>query len=408
MNGRNGVKLLAVIILIAVGIYFSINPLISGAKLGLDLQGGAHVVLQAIPDEGTEITDDDMVRLTAIMRQRVDEFGISEPIIQPEGKDRLIVELAGVDNPEEALDLLGRTAKLEFKDPDGQVVVSGADLKNAQAYINSTTGNAEISLEFSSEGSEKFAAATARLVGQPISIVLDDQVLQNPVVQEPILNGQASITGAFTFEEAAQNAALLRGGALPVNLETIEKRTVGPTLGRDSLDKSVQAGIYGIILVILFLIIYYRLPGVLAVIALSLYMLIQLWVLNLLNVTLTLPGIAGILLSIGMAVDANVIIFERIKEELKAGKSLMGSINSGFKRAFVAIFDSNVTTLIAAAVLFYFGTGSIRGFAITLSIGILSSMLTAVAFTRLILRWTANINFMQNKKLYGVSEEVQS
>lgn len=402
MNRGSGVKLLVVILIIAAGIYFSINPIISKAKLGLDLQGGAHVVMQAIPDEGVEITNDDMVKLMAIMRQRVDEFGVSEPIIQREGDDRLIVELAGVDNPNQAIDLLGRTAKLEFQDPAGQVVVTGADLKDAQALIDPNNGQAEISLEFTSEGAKKFGTATARLVGQPISIILDDKVIQSPNVKEPIMNGQAGITGGFTFEEASQNAALLRGGALPVNVEIMEKRTVGPTLGRDSLDKSFQAALYGVLAILVFMIGYYRLPGLLANLSLAVFMLLELWVLNLLNVTLTLPGIAGILLSIGMAVDANVIIFERVKEELRTGKSLHAAIDSGFKRAFVAIFDANVTTLIAAAVLFYFGTGPIKGFAVTLSIGILASMLTAIVFTRMILRWAASIGFLKNKKLYGV------
>lgn len=402
MNRGNGIKLLAVVILLAAAIYFSVHPIQNGAKLGLDLQGGAHVVLQAIPDEGQKITKDDMTKLTAIMRQRVDEFGVSEPIIQPEGDDRLIVELAGVDNPDEAIELLGRTAKLEFQDPSGQVILSGAELKDARAYIDSNTGKAEISLEFTTEGAKKFGEATARLVGQPIAIILDGQVLQAPNVKEPIMNGQARIDGVFTFEEASQNAALLRGGALPVNVQILEKRTVGPTLGRDSLDKSFQAAIYGIIAILIFMIGYYRLPGVLANVALAMFMFLELWILNLLNVTLTLPGIAGILLSIGMAVDANVIIFERIKEELKAGKSLLAGIDAGFRRGFVAIFDSNVTTLIACAVLFYFGTGSIKGFAVTLSIGILSSMFTAIAFTRLILRWVADLGFLKNKKLYGV------
>lgn len=402
MNRGNGIKLLLVVLIIAAGIYFSINPIKSQAKLGLDLQGGAHVVLQAIPDGGKKITNEDMVKLKAIMRQRVDEFGVSEPIIQQEGEDRLIVELAGVDNPDQAIDLLGRTAKLEFQDPSGLVIVTGADLKDAQARIDSNTGQAEISLEFTPEGAKKFGAATARLVGQPISILLDGQVIQSPNVNEPIMTGEARITGGFTFEEASQNAALLRGGALPVNVEIMEKRTVGPSLGRDSLDKSFQAAIYGIIAVLIFMIGYYRLPGLLANLSLALFILLELWTLNLINVTLTLPGIAGILLSIGMAVDANVIIFERIKEELRAGKSLYAGIDAGFKRGFVAVFDANVTTLIACAVLFYFGTGSIKGFAVTLGIGILASMVTAIGFTRIILRWSAGIEFLRNKKLYGV------
>ncbi|MGI6065419.1 MAG: protein translocase subunit SecD [Bacillota bacterium] len=402
MNRGSGIKLLLIVILIAAAVFFSIDPIKNRTNLGLDLQGGAHVVLQAIPNKGEKITDSDMVKLTAVMRNRVDEFGVSEPIIQPAGNDRLIVELAGVDNPDEAIEILGRTAQLEFRDPAGQVVVTGADLKDAQARIDSVSGQAEISLEFTSEGAKKFGAATARLVGQPISIVLDGTVIQSPNVEEPIMNGQARITGGFTFEEAAENAALLRGGALPVNVEIMEKRTVGPTLGKDSLDKSFLAGICGIIAVLIFMIAYYRLPGVIANVSLVFYILLVLWVHNLLNVTFTLPGIAGFLLSIGMAVDANVIIFERIKEELRKKKSLHAAIDAGFKRAFVAIFDSNVTTLIAAGVLFYFGAGSIKGFAVTLSIGILSSMFTAITLTRLLIKWVADINAFKNHKLYGV------
>ncbi|MDD4751841.1 MAG: protein translocase subunit SecD [Desulfitobacteriaceae bacterium] len=402
MNRGSGIKLLLIVILIAAAVYFSLDPIKNRTNLGLDLQGGAHVVLQAIPNEGEEITDSDMVKLTAVMRNRVDEFGVTEPIIQPAGNDRLIIELAGVDNPDKAIEILGRTAQLEFRDPAGQVVVTGADLKDAQARIDSVSGQAEISLEFTSEGAKKFGSATARLVDQPISIVLDGTVIQSPNVDEPIMNGQARITGGFTFEQAAENAALLRGGALPVNVEIMEKRTVGPTLGKDSLDKSFTAGMYGILVVLIFMIAYYRLPGVLANVSLIFYILLVLWIHNLLHVTFTLPGIAGFLLSIGMAVDANVIIFERIKEELNTKKTLRAAIDSGFKRAFVAIFDSNVTTLIAAGVLFYFGTGSIKGFAVTLSIGIISSMFTAITLTRLLIKWTSDINLFKNKKLYGI------
>lgn len=404
MNRGSGVKLLAIILIVAAAIYLSINPIKSRSNLGLDLQGGAHVVLQAVPQEGKEISDNDMVKLTAVMRKRVDEFGVSEPVIQREGKDRLIIELAGVDDPDKAIDLLGRTAKLEFKDPAGQVVVNGSDLKDAQARIDSTTGQAEISLEFTTEGAKKFGSATARLVGQPISIVLDDKVIQSPSVEEPIMNGQARITGQFTFEEASQNAALLRGGALPVNVQIMEKRTVGPTLGKDSLNKSFRAGVFGLIVILAFMIVYYRLPGVIANIALFVFTLIVMWAFALFHVTLTLPGVAGLLLTIAMALDANVIIFERIREELRAGKTLHAAIDAGFKRAFVAIFDSNVTTLIAAAVLFYFGTGSVKGFAITLSVGILASMLTAISLTHLLINWAADVSFLKNKKLYGVKE----
>lgn len=404
MNRGSGLKLLLVVIAIFAAIYFSIHPVQNRMNLGLDLQGGAHVVLQAVPDQGKKISEEDMVKLTAIMRKRVDEFGVSEPVIQREGRDRLIVELAGVDNPDEAIELLGRTARLEFRDPAGEIILTGADLKDAQARIDSNTGEAEISLEFTKEGAEKFGSATARLVDQPIHIVLDGTVLQSPNVSEPIMNGQARITGAFEFEEAANNAALLRGGALPVNIQIMEKRTVGPRLGQDSLDKSYNAILVGITAVFVFIMAFYRVPGVLACIALIVYGLIDLWILILLHATITLPGIAGFLLSVGMAVDANVIIFERLKEELRAGKTLRAAVDAGFKRAFRAILDANVTTLIATAVLYYFGTGPIKGFAVTLSVGILTSMFTAIAFTRWILSWTVDLSFLKNKKFYGVKE----
>jgi len=402
MNRSNGIKLLVVFLLIAAAIYFSINPIKTGTHLGLDLQGGAHVVLQAVPEQGKKITDDDMVKLMAVMDKRVNELGVSEPKIQREGADRLIIELAGVDNPDKAIDVLGRMAKLEFQDPAGQVVVTGSDLKNAKARIDASTGKAEIILDFSPEGAKKFGAATARLVGQPINIVLDGKIIQSPKVDEPIMNGQARITGGFTFKQASENAALLRAGALPVNVQIMEKRTVGPTLGKDSLSRSFNAIIIGLSAVFIFMLAYYRLPGLLADVSLLVYGLIVLWITVLLNAVLTLPGIAGFLLSVGMAVDANVIIYERLKEELRAGKSLRAAIDAAFKRAFWTIVDANVTTLIAATVLYYFGTGLIRGFAVTLSIGILTSMFTALTFTRWILTWTADLKIAKNRKLYGV------
>ncbi len=402
MKGGSGVKLLVILILIAAAVFFSITPLTEGINLGLDLQGGAQVLLQAVPQAGNEVSSDDMEKLTAVMRKRVDEFGVTEPVIQREGSDRLIIELAGVDNPDQALEMLGKTAKLEFRDPAGVVVVDGSDLKDAKAQINNDGKNA-VALEFTEEGAKKFGSATARLVGQSISIYLDDELLTNPHVNEPIMNGKAEISGGYeTFEDAANTAALLRGGALPVDIQVLSKRTVGPTLGQDSLDKSIRAAGIGMALLLICMIAYYRLPGLLADISLVVYALILLWALYLLHATLTLPGIAGFVLSIGMAVDANIIIFERIKEELKSGKSLMAGIDAGFKRAFWTIFDSNVTTLIAALVLFKFGAGSIQGFALTLSLGLVANMFTAIVFTRLILRWTASVHVLDNRKLYGV------
>lgn len=401
MKRGSGIKLIITLVLIAAAVFFSIQPIQENINLGLDLQGGASVLLQAIPQEGQTITTEDMEKLTAVMRNRVDEFGVAEPIIQREGEDRLIVELAGIENPDEAIEMLGKTARLEFKDPSGEVILTGADLANSSAMIDSITGQNVVTLEFTEEGAKKFASATARLVGQEISIYLDDALLQNPVVNGPILDGNAQIQGGFTtFEDAANIAALLRGGALPVDIEILSKSTVGPTLGQDSLDKSFRAIIIGLVALAVFMIAYYRLPGLLANISLIVYALLLLWILSLIHATLTLPGIAGFVLSMGMAVDSNIIIYERLKEELRAGKTLRVAVEAGFKRALSTILDANITTLIAALVLFQFGTGSIQGFALILAIGLVVSLVTAIFFTRMMLRWTVQVAAFNNLKLY--------
>lgn len=255
-------------------------------------------------------------------------------------------------------------------------------------------------MEFDKEGAKLFGEATSANVGKPLIIVIDDQAVSAPIVQGPIMDGNAVITGNFTAKEAQDLAVLLRSGALPVSFEVMEKRSIGPTLGADSLDKSIKAGIVGLIAILIFMIGYYRLPGVIADLSLVIYALLVLGTMVALDAVLTLPGIAGFALSIGMAVDANVIIYERIKEELRYGKTLVASIEAGFKRAFTTIFDANVTTLITAAVLMYFGTGPVKGFAVTLSIGIVASMLVALTFTRYMLVLSANVT--KNQKLYGV------
>ena len=406
---NSGFKVVAVLILIAGAVFFSVAPLL-GINLGLDLQGGAQVVLQALPEAGSTVTSEDMSKLTEVMRKRVDEFGVSEPVIQREGTDRLIIELAGVDNPDQAIDMLGRTAILEFRGPNGIVIVTGSDLVDAKAQINNNTVNTrernQVVLTFSSAGAELFKNATATFYQQQIGIYLDDVLISNPVVQAVISDGIATISGSFeTFESASQLAALLRGGSLPVKIDILSKRTVGPTLGQDSLEKSLNAALIGLIVLAAFMILYYRLPGSWACISLVVYALIILWLLNLLKATLTLTSIAGFILSIGMAVDANIIIYERIKEELFSGKSLKAAIESGFKRAFATIFDSNLTTLIAAVVLYYFGSGSIRGFALTLSIGLIASMFTAISFTRYMLRWTSDVTIFAKKSFFGLTKK---
>lgn len=402
-------RLVAVVIAVAVIAVLSIQPifpnvkwlpLTKGVSLGLDLRGGVHVTLEAKDTAVGKVNNDTMSQLKETIERRVNAFGVSEPLIQQEGKNRIIVELAGIQDPEKAVNEIIKTAFLEFKTEDGKTIITGADLKNATESKDPMSGQVEVTLEFNEAGTKKFAEATAANVNKRIAIMLDGQVLQNPTVNEPIPNGKARITGYSSLEEAHTIALLLKSGALPLQTEVIEKRTVGPSLGADSLNKSVKAGIIGVIAIFAFMLLYYRLPGLIANVALLVYTLIVLAIFSGLHVVLTLPGIAAFLLSMGMAVDANVIIFERLKEELKEGKTLRSAINSGFNRAFVAVLDSNVTTLIAVAVLFYFGSGPIKSFAVALGVGIVTSMFTAITFTRWMLHNTADTG-IKNTKLYG-------
>ena len=402
MRWDNMTKFLVVIVAIIGCFGFFIKPLSTSVKQGLDLQGGTHVVLQAKDTEVAKVDDDAVNRSVKIIERRVNELGLTEPVIQRQGKDRIIVELPGVKDPEQAISMLGRTALLEFKNMEGQTVLTGSDLKDSKASAGQN-GQSVVTLEFNSEGTKKFADVTTKSVGKQIAILLDGEVLTAPVVNEPILGGNAQISGSKNMEEAEHLAILLRSGSLPVKLEVIENRTVGPTLGQDSKDKSVKAFAIGLGGIFIFMILYYRLSGIVADIILLLYTLLLLAVMKGLNATLTLPGIAGIILSIGMAVDANVLIFERFKEEIAKGRTLRSAMDSGFSRAFVTILDSNVTTLMAAAVLFYLGTGPIRGFAITLALGVLISMFTAITVTRFVLKSLIGSNFTKNPAVFGAS-----
>ena len=395
-------KFLIISLAIIGGFCVYISPLSNSIKQGLDLQGGTHAVLQAVDTPELKVDDDAVNRSVKIIERRVNELGLTEPVIQRQGKDRIIVELPGVKDPDKAIAMLGRTALLEFKDVSGKTVLTGKDLKDAKAQI-SQGNQSVVGLEFSDEGGKKFADLTARNIGKPIAIVLDGEVLTNPVVQEAITGGRAQISGSRTMEEAEHLAILLRSGSLPVKIEVMENRTVGPTLGQDSKEKSIKAFGIGVIGVFVFMILFYRLSGIVACIALLLYVMMLLLVMRYLNATLTLPGIAGIILSIGMAVDANVLIFERFKEEIRNGKTLRSAMDAGFNRAFVTIFDSNVTTLMAAVILFYLGTGPIKGFAVTLAIGVILSMFSAITVTKFLLRFLISSNFTKNPAFFGVS-----
>lgn len=372
-------------------------------RKGLDIQGGIHVVFEGRDTPDMPVTDKAMDDAKRIIEDRVNRLGVAEPVIQREGERRIIVELPGIKDPEKALEAIGRTALLEFKDSDGKVIVSGKDLdpKGVDVQIEQT-GRVVVTLQFKKEGAARFAEATKKAfqfrdsTGKKddprnhIGIYLDGQLVQNPGVEGPIDNGRAIITGYGSVEEARRVVVALQSGALPVKLEPVENRTISPTLGRDSLEASKAATVIGTVAVLAFMFLYYRIPGFWADFALFVYLLLFLGALLAVNATLTLPGIAGFVLSVGMAVDANVIIFERIKEELRLGKTVRAAMDAGFANAFRAIIDSNVTTLLGAAVLFYFGTGPVRGFALTLALGVVISMFTAITLTRFVLRLLVN------------------
>lgn len=415
MSGNKLWQFIVIAALIAAIGYAGFAPLLGSLNYGLDLQGGVHVVLQAKPAAGQTITDEDMAHLQAVMRERVDQLGVSEPVIQREGYERIIVELAGVQDPDQAVELIGKTAMLEFRTIDGEVVLTGRDLVDAKPSRDTVNNEPLVNLEFNTDGARKFGQITSQLVQQypevngqrdprrNIAIYLDNELLTAPYVKDAITDGRAQIEGGFaTFDEAAGIAALLRGGALPVNVEIMEKRTVGPSLGQDSLEKSAVAVMVGLVAIGLFMLLYYRLPGIIAVLSLVVYALIVLAAMAGLHATLTLPGIAGLLLSVGMAVDANIIIYERIKDELRQGKSYRAAVENGFRRALWTVLDANVTTLIAAVVLYYLGTGPIRGFAVTLGLGITVSFLTAIFLTRWLLRLVVSIEGARRPGFFGV------
>lgn len=384
---------------------FSAN---SGIKQGLDLSGGSVITYEAITDTAT---DDQMSTVVSMLRKRLDNLGYTEATITKQGTKRVRIEIPDISDPEDAVAKIGATAKLTFTDKDGNVILDGADVKDAKQQYGplSQNGASEnyVSLTLTPEGQKKFAEATEKISGYAqgenyIAIMLDDEAVSSPSVREKIDSDTCTISGSFTAESSAYLADIIRAGQLPFSLKDVELRSVGPTLGEKALQTSLFAGGLGILLVMLFMLIVYRVPGLIADIALCAYMTIVAFILVGFKINLSLPGIAGIILGIGMAVDANVIIFERIKDELKNGKTVGAAIDAGFRRAFTAILDSNITTLIAAVVLWYFGTGTIKGFAITLGIGILASMFTAIVVTRFLLKQLIGLN-IRNPKLYGAS-----
>ena len=411
----------AIIIIVIFASYVGTNGFVLGDRtlrsakdsieLGLDLAGGVYVVLEA----NTEATGDELARMMeetkAIIGKRVDGLGVSEPNIAIEGQNRIRVELAGVQHPDEAIDLIGKTALLEFKTPAGETVITGKNVINSQVLFQPNeygVNEPVVSLELNEEGRQLFFEATSVLAAKTetldkiIYIVLDGEMISNPMVLEPITDGKPVITGMYTLDEANDLSTLIRAGALPVEMVELQTSVIGPTLGLEAFEKSILAGGIAIAIIFAFMLLIYRVPGFVASLALTIYVLLVVGAMILIGAKLTLPGIAGLVLSIGMAVDANILIFERIREEILVGKTVRVSIDAGFKRALRSILDSNITTLIAGAVLYFYGTGPIKGFGVTLTIGIVASMITAVFFTKYVLRLMAVITGGKNLKLYGV------
>lgn len=409
MKARGRIMLVIMLVIAAALSFVSYQGIGEGKTLsagnikqGLDLSGGVYIVYEA---DKEDVTAEEMQAAVSLIQGRMDWNGWTEAEVAQEGTNRIRVDIPGVENAEEAIREIGQTAQLSFVDETGKVLLTGDMVADATKQVGATQKgvNAEpyVALKFNDEGKQLFAEATAANIGKPIYIVMDGEVISAPMVQSAITTGEASITGSFTGESAEELASLIRAGSLPFNLNVIQMKNVGARLGADALATGVKAGAIGLALVLIFMLVVYKVLGFAADLALIIYVGLELILLNAFNITLTLPGIAGIILSVGMAVDANVVVFERLKEELVEGKTLRVAVKNGFSRALPAILDGNVTTLIAAVVLFFLGSGTVKGFATTLIMGIIISMFTALVVTRLIVNGLMQ-GGCSNPKYYGM------
>ncbi len=402
--------------IVAIVIVSTILIIVKPTKLGLDLVGGSRLVLEAQTTPSIpKITPEVMGNLQFAIENRVNKLGVAETVVQQVGEKKLLIEIPDVTDLEEAKSFLGETAELEFKrevqDANGihweSTGLSGKDLSRASLSTDQV-GQWVVSLEFNAEGSKKFADLTKELVGQKMAIFFDGELQSDPVIREVIYGGKAQISGGesgFEQAEAQRMVNLLNAGALPVPAVIVEENTVGPTLGADSIAKSKKAGIIGLSAVMIFMIAFYHVPGLIADIALIIYSLILFALFKTIPVTLTLAGIAGFILSIGMAVDANILIFERTKEELRAGRNLFTAINSGFDRAFTSIFDSNMTTIITCTILYLLGTSVVKGFALTLALGVIVSMFSAITVTKNFMHLIFGTGELKHPGLFGLRKD---
>lgn len=391
--------------------------IVKPTKLGLDLVGGSRLVLEAqTTPTVAKITPEMMDSLRFAIENRVNKLGVAETVVQQTGEKRLLIEIPNISDLSKAKEFLGETAELDFK-KEGPVVdgeqkwistgLSGKDLSKALLSTNSSSGEWVVDLQFNDKGTQKFADLTSKMVGKPMAIFFNGSLQSAPVIREPIIGGNAQISGGengFQYEEAKKMVDLLNAGALPVPAKIIEENTVGPTLGADSIAKSKVAGLIGLGVVMLFMIAFYKLPGLIADIALICYSIILFALFKAIPVTMTLAGIAGFILSIGMAVDANILIFERTKEELRAGRTLFTAINAGFDRAFTSIFDSNMSTIITCVILYMLGTSVVKGFALTLALGVIVSMFSAITITKNIMHLVFGTGELKYPQLFGLKK----
>lgn len=403
--------------IVGIVILCTVLILTKPTKKGLDLVGGSRLVLEAqTTDTVAKITPEMMDSLRFAIENRVNKLGVAETVVQQIGERRLLIEIPQISDLNKAKEFLGETAELEFKKEGTPIngkpvwISTGLSGKDVSKSLVSTSQGGEwvVDLEFNDKGTQKFADLTTKLVGKPMAIFFNGELTSAPVIREPIIGGRAQISGGeggFKYDEAKKMVDLLNAGALPVPAKIIEENTVGPTLGADSIHKSKIAGMVGVGVVMLFMLVFYRLPGLIADIALMCYTLILFALFKTIPVTLTLAGIAGFILSIGMAVDANILIFERTKEELRAGRTLFTAINAGFDRAWTSIFDSNMSTIITCTILYMLGTSVVKGFALTLALGVLVSMFSAVTITKNFMHLIFGTGELKYPALFGLKKD---
>ncbi|MDO3679318.1 protein translocase subunit SecD [Paenibacillus ehimensis] len=404
MDIKRIVAFFAIVLIVFAAIGVTSPQLVKQVKLGLDLKGGFEILYVVEPIEpGKPVTPESLKQTAISLEKRADSLGIAEPEVTTEGSDRIRVKLAGVSNEEEVRKIIKEPAQLTFRGPDGTKEMLGSDFVEGAAKVGFDEANRPI-ISIEVKDKEKFRKVTEKLLGQPLAIYLDETQLSAPVVQQVLSDGKATISGNYTYDEANKLKDTINLGALPLKLTEKYTQSVGATLGQLSLQETVKAGLVGSVLILLFMLIFYRVPGLVASISIITYSWLLLLVFDLINATLTLPGIAAFILGIGMAVDANIITAERIKEEIRSGKSILSSMKAGSKHSFRTIMDANITNIIAGFVLFYIGNGAIRGFALTTMLSIVLSVITNVFFARFLTLLLIRSNLFKKPVYFGVKE----